>query len=334
MPGFFLPAILFSTLLVLSSCMQRPRVDLEGIDAGIHVERFDRDLFEMRQDSMSAEIDALYRGYGDFFDVYNMQVIRIGMASSRRYPSYLSMFLNDPLNQEVYAYTRQRFADLSGIEEMLDGAFRHYLYHYPDSVPPRVIAFVSRFNEGLFTVSSFVGIGLDQYLGADSPYYKELGIPEYMLVKKEPYRIPYDVVLAWASSIYPFEDPRDNLLARMIWHGKLSFFTSMMFPEAEDRELMAFSEDQMRWCRNNEDQMWTFLVEEKLLFSNDPMDIRKLIDDAPYTGFYTRESPGRAAIWQGWKIVEAYARRNPRVSLDAIMRMEAQELLRQSRYDP
>jgi len=98
---------------------------------------------------------------------------------------------------------------------------------------------------------------------------------------------------------------------------------------------MGFTDDQMKWCRNNEEQMWTHLVEEKLLFSTDPMNIRKLVEDAPYTQFYTSESPGRAAVWQGWHIIKAYVERNPRLTVPQVMaQRNYQEMLRLSRYNP
>ena len=327
---------LLALVLVLSGCRNRALdVDISGIDLNVELERFDRDLFEMDQDTLDASIGALYNRYGDFFDVFNVHVISIGQASSRRYSSYLSMFINDPTNREVYEYTRGIFSSTSEIEEGLSDGFRHYLYHYPDSLSPRVIGYVSRFNQGLFTVGQFVGVGLDQYLGSDCDYYVQMGTPNYLVRKKVPARIPVDVMLAWATQLYPYNDSLDNVLARMIYHGQLTWFVGAMYPELEEQMIMGFTADQMKWCRNNEEQMWTHLVEEKLLFSTDPMNIRKLVEDAPYTRFYTPESPGRAAVWQGWQIVKAYAERNPKLSVHQVMsQRNYQELLRLSRYDP
>jgi len=328
---FLLPLI-----LMLSACRNKPLdVDVSGIDLNVKLERFDRDLFEIDQDTLDASIGTLYRKYGDFFDVFNVHVISIGQASSRRYSSYLSMFINDPTNREVYEYTGRIFSSASEIEEELSDGFRHYLYHYPDSLSPRVVGYVSRFNQGLFTVGQFVGVGLDQYLGGDCDYYVQMGTPNYLVRKKEPARIPVDVMLAWATQLYPYNDSIDNVLARMIYHGQLSWFVGAMYPDLGEQMLMGFTADQMKWCRNNEEQMWTHLVEEKLLFSTDPMNIRKLVEDAPYTRFYTSESPGRAAVWQGWQIINAYAQRNPGLSVHQVMsQRNYQELLRLSRYDP
>ena len=218
--------------------------------------------------------------------------------------------------------------------QLTDG-FKHYLYHFPDSLLPRVIGYVSRFNQGLFTVDHFVGVGLDQYLGSDCEYYVQLGTPLYLNRKKIPERIPVDVMYAWATQIYPFNDSVDNVLTRMIHQGLLFYFVDAMYPQTGDALKMGFTEDELQWCIRNEEQMWTHLVEQKLLFSTDPLVIRKLIDDAPHTSYYTNESPGRAAVWQGLQIVRAFAARNPDFSLPEILaKRDYQEILRMSRYQP
>jgi hypothetical protein len=332
------PMLFFLAVIacLINGCKTHPlEVDISGIELSVPLERFDQALFELDQDTLDRAIDAMYVRFGDFFDVFNVHVISIGQASSRRYPSYLSMFINDPTNREVYEYTSQVFASTDDLEEELSDGFRHYLYHFPDSLPPRVVAYVSRFNQGLFTVGHFVGVGLDQYLGSDCSYYQQMGTPNYLVQKKVPARVPLDVMTAWATSIYPYNDSLDNVLSRMIWHGQIAWFVDAMYPGIDEILKMGFTDDQMEWCRNNQKQMWTHLVEEKLLFSSDPLNIRKLVEDAPYTSFYTSESPGRAAVWQGWQIVKAYAARNPKLTVHQLMsQRNYQEILRESRYNP
>jgi hypothetical protein len=323
-------------MMIATSCNRNNLdVNISGIDAEVRVERFDQALFEMSADTIDRAIGGFYSQYGDFFDVFNVHVIGIGQASSRRYPSYLSMFINDPTNREVYRYTQTVFENMDPIDARLTEGFRRYLYHFPDSLLPRVIGYVSRFNQGLFTVDHFVGVGLDQYLGSDCDYYTQLGTPQYLNRKKIPERIPIDVMYAWATQLYPFNDSVDNVLTRMIHQGLLFYFVDAMYPRAGDAMKMGFTEDQMKWCVSNEEQMWTYLVEQKLLFSTEPLVIRKLIDDAPHTSYYTDESPGRAAVWQGLQIVRAFAARNPKLPFPEIMaKRDYQEILRISRYQP
>lgn len=310
-------------------------VDVSGIDVEVKLERFDRALFEMDSDTINRAIGSFYDTYGDFFDIFNVHVINIGQASARRYSSFLSMFISDPTNRDVYEYTNDVFASMDNINKLLTNGFRHYLYHYPDSLLPRVVGYVSRFNQGLFTVDHFVGVGLDQYLGSDCPYYKNMGIPQFMSQNKHAERIPVDVLYAWATQIYPYNDSLDNVLSRMIYHGTLVYFVDAMYPKMSERLKMGFTEDQMKWCHNNEKQMWTHLVGEKLLFSSDPMVIRKLVEEAPHTSYYTVESPGRAAVWQGNQIIKAFAKENPKLSIHQILsQRNYQEILRRSRYNP
>jgi len=335
-PFYWLVVFLFGAVLGGEGCRRDSLdVDVSGIQAEVEVERFDLDLFEAPQDSLGSSIEQFYKKYGDFFDVFNVHVINIGQASSRHYPSYLSMFINDPTNREVFRYTCEVFGSMEEINATLSNGFRHYLYHYPDSLLPRVVGYVSRFNQGLFTVDHFVGVGLDQYLGSDCPFYEEMGTPRYLVLNKVPERIPVDVMLAWATQIYPYNDSLDNVLNRMIHKGMLAYFVDAMYPDMEEQFKMGFTSDQMKWCRNNEKQMWTYLVEEKLLFSTDLLVIRKLTEDAPSTQFFTVESPGRAAVWQGLQIVRAFANRNPGLTLNQVLsQRDYQEVLRQSRYNP
>ena len=324
-----------SALLAIGCTRNMLDVDISGIEVELQIERFDRELFEMDPDTLIGAIGTFYDNYGDFFDVFNVHVINIGQASAKRYPAFLSMFINDPTNREVYSYTNNAMNNMDEINMQLSNGFRHYLYHFPDSLLPRVVGYVSRFNQALFTVDHFIGIGLDQYLGSDCNYYKLMGIPEYLRLKMVPERMPVDVMYAWASQIVPYNDSLDNVLSRMIYQGMLVYFVDAMYPNMEEHLKMGFSEDQMKWCRNNEEQMWTHLVEEKLLFSTDPLVIRKLVEDAPNTRYFTVESPGRAAVWQGRQIVGAFVEKHPKLSLQEMLsQRNYQEVLRRSMYNP
>jgi len=335
-PVQWMSIFLWGFLFLITGCTgDNLDVDVSDIKADVELERFDIRLFEVSPDSAGSAIGSIYSDYGDFFDVFNVHVINIGTASEKHYSSYLSMFINDPLNREVFEYTGEVFRDMDGINAVLSDGFKHYLYYHPDSLLPRLVGYVSRFNQGLFTVGPFVGVGLDHYLGVECPYYKQMGTPQYLVRNKLPERIPFDVMLAWATQIYPYNDSIDNVLNRMIHKGMLFWFVEAMYPGTEDQLRMGFSDDQMHWCRNNEKQMWTLLVEEKLLFSTDQMTIRKLTEEAPYTQYFTVEAPGRAAVWQGLQIVRSFVERNPHLSLNQVMTWrDYQELLRLSKYNP
>ena len=100
--------------------------------------------------------------------------------------------------------------------------------------------------------------------------------------------------------------------------------------------IFGFTTDQMKFCRNNEDQMWQYLIENDLLFSTDQFIISKLTGEAPFTSYFTNESPGRAGVWIGFRIVEAYMMKNPQDNglKDLMNETDVQLMLEKAKYNP
>jgi len=81
--------------------------------------------------------------------------------------------------------------------------------------------------------------------------------------------------------------------------------------------------------------MWATLIENKFLFSTDRFTIDKFILEGPFTKDFGRESPGRAAVWIGFRIVGAYMANNADVTLQQLMDdTDYMKILNQSTYNP
>jgi len=108
-----------------------------------------------------------------------------------------------------------------------------------------------------------------------------------------------------------------------------------MLPDMPDEIIFGFKQDQMKFCRNNESKMWQYLLENDLLFNGDQLTIRKLTGEAPFTSYFTNESPGRAAVWLGFRIVESYMMKNPGTALEKLMKdTDIQGILEKAKYSP
>ena len=147
-----------------------------------------------------------------------------------------------------------------------------------------------------------------------------------------------DCIYGWGASEWDFPAlnyPADNVLAEIIHEGKLKYFEKCMLPETADEIIFGFTSGQMKFCRNNESQMWQYLIENDLLFKSDKFMIRKLIGEAPFTSYFTNESPGRAAVWLGFRIVESYMVKNPGKKIEELMKdTDVQEILQKAKYSP
>lgn len=81
--------------------------------------------------------------------------------------------------------------------------------------------------------------------------------------------------------------------------------------------------------------MWLHLVEKKMLYSSNRMDIIRYINDGPYTSGFPTESPARTGIWIGWQIVRQYMDKHPETTLPELMNnIDYQGILNASGYFP
>lgn len=307
----------------------------EEASFGVRVERFDRALAALDRRNLKAGVDSMTRCYSPYFELYAQHVLQMGEVGSDVFYKNLEAFLTDSVMNQVYDTVQRQFPNLNKLEADLSGAFERFGSQFPNYAVPRVLASISGFNQSIVVGDSVIGIALDKYLGASSTFYEQLAIHNYKRATMIPQRIASDVMLAFALTEFPFNDSVDNLLSSMIFEGRALYFTKQMLPNVPDSLIIGYSAQQLRWCKTNEAAMWTFLAEQRLLFNLDRLTIRKFIGEAPFTAAFTSESPGQAGVWIGWRIVDAYMKKNKDVTLSQLMNMtDYQRILSQSGYKP
>lgn len=325
-------------ILQLSSCKRAHYdVNTSKIDVNIGISRLEMDLFSINPEDVIASIPGLKEKYGDFLQLFSY-VIKAGDIDDPEFGEYLLNFCTDRQNNEVYDYTMKVFPDMEKIESGLEEAFRHYLYYFPGRDVPAVYTCITGFNYSIIASDSVLGISLDRYLGADCEYYSQLGIYSYISARMTPENVVPDCMYGWADSEWFYDSieyKNDNVAARIIHEGKLKYFEKCMLPSAPDEIIFGFTPDQMKFCRNNELKMWQYLIEHDLLFTTDQFEITKLTGEAPFTAYFTKESPGRAAVWIGFRIIESFMMRNPDTKMEDLMKdTDIQGILDRARYSP
>lgn len=287
----------------------------------VEIERFEVDILGVDPAAVFPSLGVMEEKYGDFLRLFGY-VINIGEPGTSEWAEKLVLFSGDRTNREVYSSVMEIFPTVNRLEEKLSSAWSHYLYHFPDSLVPEVFTCITGFNNSIIVGNDILGISLDRYLGSESKYYSMLGIYNYERRFMIPEKIPSDCMYAWASATWDglqLQEETPTLLSSMIDEGKMLYFTKSMLPVEADTLIFGFSGEQMKFCLNNEKQMWEYLLEYDLLFISDDFTIRKFTGQAPFTSAFTNESPGRAGSWLGFRIVEAYMSRNRNISLGELM---------------
>lgn len=327
--------LLFVAVLFSACNSNKDNIDLNKINVKVDIQRFDKDLFSVNPDSIKSAIPQLSNKYGDFFNLFGEKIIGIGKVEDAEYSNYLMSFIADKMVTETYNKVQQVFPNLDALNAEFTNAFKRFHYYFPNNAIPKVYTFVSGFNQSTVLADGLLGIGLDRYLGSDYENYPRLGIPKYSINDMKPSKISSDCMRAWAIGEFAFNDSIDNLVSNMIYEGRLLYFTKKMLPDQPDSLIFGFSPNQMKWCEKNEKQIWTYLIENKMLFTTDSFVINKCINDAPFTSGFSQESPGRTIVWLGYKIVGAYVKNNKDITFQKMMmERDYQRILNNSRYRP
>jgi hypothetical protein len=198
-----------------------------------------------------------------------------------------------------------------------------------------VITYVSGFNQSAITDDSLLAIGLEKYLGRNESLYGQAGIYSYLLANMHPQKLVSDCMLFWGETEFPFHDSVNNLVSHMIYKGRLLFFTHAMLPDQSDTLNWGFTRSDLDYLASSEKAMWAYLVQQKLLFASDRFTIAKFIQEGPFTKDFGRDSPSRAAVWIGYRIVQSYMQKNKEVTLPQLMEeRDYMKILNRSAYSP
>ena len=331
--------ILFALLfaVIFFACKRNPlKVNLSEIKNNIEIVRFDHDLFSIQLNDTLNEIAKLSNAHPDFFDLFTYRIIRIGGIGEEQFPGLLAQFITDTMILNVKNLVEEEFADFQKTEKQINKAFKYFQYHFPEKQLPTIYAYVSGFNQSVVTAENIIGISLDKYLGRDCHYYQQLSTtPQYKILNMHKNKLVSDVVYAWGNAEFEETNKATNLMGNIIHQGKLMYFVDALLPTTHDSLKIGYTTKQLDFCINNESQMWNYLVEKKMLFSSNRMDIVRYINDGPTTSGFPQQSPARAAIWIGWQIVRQYMEKHPEITLKELMQnSDYQQILSDSGYFP
>ncbi len=320
---------------MLASCTQNPqKINVSNVSVDLKIRHLDSYLLKQNQDQMKAAIPLMKRWYGEFFDIFTYRMIAIGGTEQPNFPDLLYSFVSDSLIRKLEISVSQNI-DTTKLRNELETAFKHYKYYFPTKEIPVVYTCISGFNQSVVISEKLIGVSLDKYMGTESPFYEQLGLPAYKRKNMHPSKIVPDMMQGWADAEWPKSDKDNSLLSHMIQQGKVLYFLDAMLPELNDTLKIGIPEKQLVFCRKNEAKMWTYLAEHKMLFTTDRMSIKRFIDDGPFTASFSEESPARTGVWLGWQIVRSYMKQNKNITLANLMNnSDYQSILNQSGYQP
>ncbi|NPA44861.1 MAG: hypothetical protein GXO49_04940 [Chlorobi bacterium] len=328
-------------LLFASSCKNKNNkydVDVSNINIKIKTKHFEKDLFKFNVDSSDFYINYYKQKYGEFFKLFNYQIVEMGSCEDPNYGKNLDLFVRYWKTEGMFDVLKKEFPNFDKEQlPKIEDAFKHYKYYFPNNYIPEIYTFFSSFGYSVVTLDSVMGVGIDKYLGwKNFNLYDKVGFSMYQKRRMTKEMIPVDLMRSIAESDYPFDNTNsDNFLDNIIYEGKMQYYLNCMLPNTADTLKWRYTEKQLSWAVKYETKIWNYIAEKRLLFSTDKNEIRKFVGDAPYTSIFADVSAPRAGAFIGFKIVENYMIKNPKISLKELMEeKDARKILAGAKYNP
>ncbi|MEO8711413.1 MAG: hypothetical protein ABI405_04775 [Parafilimonas sp.] len=324
--------------LILFSCKnEKPAPDVSNIKVEVQLKRFDKDLFSVDTNNISASLNTLQEEYGSFLNdfLYNIMVLPPQPDSVAQ---KIKMFLHD--YRFVYDTTQKYFSDFNDGFTQIKKGLQYVKYYFPEyKIPENVITFIGPV-EGYANVltQSGLAVGLQLYLGQNFPVYHSDFIsevyPDYQQRRFEAAYIPVNCMKNIISDIYPEKNGSSPLVYQMIDAGKRLYMLDHFLPQLADSLKTGYTQRQLNGCYDQEAEIWNYFVQNNLLFITDQIQTRDYMQDGPYTEVFGNASPGFIGQFVGWQIVKKWMSTHEETSLSQLINMPEKQIYDEAKYKP
>lgn len=333
--------IFFFTIGCKESPTKHFRVDVSKIDLKPDIFRYEKNLLEVKNfedlKKLSQEepyITWIYINYimpktMKFYDFTEEEKI-----------NDLYEYIKNPTQIKLNKYCIKQFENFKPFEKQFEDAMKRITYHFPEDTVSKVYTFTSSMEYGGVFVEDdkIFLVGLDMFLGADFDGYKVLSperFPKYRVQKMTPENLVPLTVRGYA--VYKAGNSVGNaFIDEAIYEGKILYVMDALFPKLADSVKINYTKEQFQWASQNEKNIWTYLIDQDLIFNNDRNLMSKtFFNDGPFTSPLGPESAPRLGAFIGWQIIRSYMSKNPNVSVQDLMKeTDHQKIFRLSKYRP
>lgn len=313
------------------SCSNNDKPNVSSIKVNVTLQRFEKDFFKLDTNNLDEGIQQLQKTYPEFTPLFLERFIGTSPSDIKMFIQY-HHFLNDSL--------QKKYPDFDWLKNDIKEALQFVKHYFPSYREPAFFTYIGPLNSpGIAILQNKMGIGLHQYAGKHFSFYQDPQIVEMypMYISRrfdKEYMLP-NSIKGVISEIYPDSSDGRPLIDQMVEKGKEWFLLRRFLPDVHDTLITGFTGQQQNWVKKYEGAIWTQIISTEDIFSIDPEAIQRYIGPAPFTQNMPQEySPGNLGQWIGWQIVEKYAEKNAKLSLEQIVKTPARTIYNEAKYKP
>ncbi len=310
--------------------------DVSNIQLDVKVQRFDQDMMAIDTNNIAVGVSGLKSKYPMFMEIFP-QIISDPSRKDATAEAVIGDFIRHKQIRNLFDSCQLIYRDMSAYDKEFTQAFRFFKYYFPKRPTPQVISYISEYGVGAFPYGdSLLAVGVDFFLGENHTGYQHLDIPRYVLRGMDKNHLVARGMEAWVNGMIDESPLGKRLIDVMIDNGKKLYILDKLLPYTPDSVKLAYTQKQVDWCKNNEADLWAYVLSDNLLYSVKGESWSKLVNPSPSgTTKMPADSPGRAGNWMGMQIIKAYMQRMPNTTMDQLIALkDAQSILDKSKYKP
>lgn len=327
-------------MIGISGCQDSHEPDVSAIKINFKLQRFEKDFFAIDTLQIDAGLQKLHEKYPEFLQDFLFNVLALPAQPDS----------TDVVKREVISFIKsykpvadsaqQVFKNFTPVTKEIEEGLKHVKLYFPQyKIPQKVITFIGPINSyGSILTTDALAIGLQLYMGENYPLYQsEAGqqlYPLYISKRFAPSYIAAGCFKNIISDMYPDNSAGRPLVEQMIEAGKRLYVLDRILPETADTIKTGYSTVQLDESYENEAFIWSFFLQNDLLFSNDPAITKDYMTDGPKTAVLGEASPGFIGQFVGWQIVKKWMAKNDKVSLADLMGMNPKKIFEEAKYKP
>ncbi len=342
---------------LLTACQQNQQIDLSVIEYELDFKRLDSQMYTcakaLHEDS-TMDIYTAYEQYLKSDCEFYLQLLGIPYQSEIRpmdssimdslVAHNICTLLQDSSMYQLLDTIQVVFPENYDFSDRLSPPIKRLIYHFSiDSLEiPAFRTFANgyipdasiRTVDQLQVLPEYIGLGLHYFMGENFPYYP-VNIPQYIRRQFQPEYMDVVLISALAEGMVIPVDPgsQPTLLDKLIQSGIKQYFVDQLLPETPDSLKLYYSSEQLTWAEEYEAFLYKDIISH--LYDTDFVVHRDYLGNKPYSAHISQEAPPRIGQYIGWKIVKAYKKRHPEVSLPQLCKMtDYNNIFKEARYRP
>jgi len=325
---------------VLIACNSNKTPDVRNVAVEVQTLRFERDFFDIETSNIDKSMQLLHNKYPGFLQdfLFNILALPAQPDSLPAVKNGVERFVQS--YQPVKDSANIIFSNFSPITAEIINGLKHVKYYFPEyGLPRKIITFIGPIDSyGNIITADGLAIGLQLFMGKNySLYQSEAGqqlYPLYISRRFEAAYIPVSCIKNIVSDFYPDNNVSKPLVEQMIEAGKRLYVLDKLLPQTSDTLKTGYTENQLAGCYKNEAFIWSFFVQNDLLFSADPAMTKDYMTDGPKTAVLGESAPGFIGQFVGWQIVKKWMDEKDNATLKALLATNAKTIYEEAKYKP